>query len=281
MKLVINVVIIIIGAMGFVAQAAYQNEIGIVYSVDEYSPSNDKLTTAGLLGRHFFGVVDDDKGPHLEAAFLDPESSLALAYINIDGEDGTDSANNLDIKGYLVNGRWITANKKIELELEYTQFKASPGSSKGKFTALTLGYYVQANAEVSIEFGKTSYTDSIFDTADLIGISYENLLSLNNKQFIKFELEYSEETDTFSIPIPKETTKIVELSADYYFSRSTGLGVSYDKYSDAIEQKVLGIRISHYFNPRIELIVGFETTDAKITVDDDSDKFDLSLTYRL
>jgi len=265
-------------AISATAQAEYNWEAGAAITGGDVS-------SLGVVGTYYFDEVDDDKGPHGEAAFIDRESSVSLGYT--DGETDSDDTPDLDIESIdaatrliFGDGGWI-----VDLGYNYSEPELANGPDVADteidiFTA-GVGKYLWENTTFVVSY---IYTDVSVDAdgfgdfdgdVDSYRADLDHLWTFDNGGGFKLHAAYG-----FVNVEDRDDIDIYELDGTWYICRNLGIGAGYrNTDDDGLELEEYGVSAEYFITPSVAVTLAYNEGEIEDT-DIETDSYLVGVTAR-
>jgi len=243
-------------AISATAHAEYNWEAGAAITGGDVS-------SLSVGGTYYFDEVDDDKGPHGEAAFIDRESSLSLSYT--DGETDSDETPDLDISTFgadlrmiFGDGGWI-----VDLGYDYSEPELADGpdafDTEVDIITAGVGKYLWENTTLVLSY---IYTDVSVETdgfgefegdVDSYRADFDHLWLFENDGGFAVHAAYG-----FVDVENRDDIDIYEIDGTWYICRDFGIGAGYrNTDDDGLELEEYGVFAEYFITPGVAVTLEY------------------------
>lgn len=204
-----------------------------------------------------FSEVDTSKGPLAEASFLDRTSSFSIGYS--DGEVGIVDTTDLSL-GLRVVGK----ENGLTGEILFSDGEVQDIDTET--IALSVGYYVAKNTELSLAYIDVEVEDTNSDS-----------LFLGVKHVSSGDLAFSIEAAVGTVETGTDDDTAFVLGGTFYPSSHVGIGANYTTIDSALDNDSYEIFVDWFITPVAAITLSY--SDSEIA-DIESDSINFSTRFR-
>ena len=263
-------------------QDGFQVEIDVnSLQLDEASDETRLL----LIGAEiFFDEVDVGSHPYAEAAFLERQSSVLVAYLTSDSDTTT---TDIEITSFAFAINYVVPDSSLVTGFILQSIDGDiknglTGTVDGSSFGFMLGSYINKNSYVEVSYIKSdsdlTILPSTTSTANVtdIDISYKLVKELQGDQ--AFNIEVTLTSSKYDDNVTVETNTLVELLGDYYFNQSISVGARIESNTGDEKTetgKTLGLDFNVFVTSSIAVYAEFNqfSADTAAAVDTDEITF--------
>ncbi len=248
MRSILSVVVIFYLTCSFSAAAdSFENEVGLGYS--RIRGSTYSIQGYVLTATRFLSPVDADSGPLGEAAFLArvPALSMNLAYVSTDGDDYSGQATQWQygfeaefaskqtpvtawLGAHRINDKSTSLNAGINHDYEGSSGPTSAYRQKTNVNIFQggVGAYLTDRSRLGVEYTRFKPDSSDVVAAHAWELSGEHLVIISDNQSLSIGADVQRTVDDTA----SSTSRTLTAALEYYFTRSTSVGVRIRKWTN-------------------------------------------------